>query len=105
MPNLKNILLAKWHLIKNQPVLREIFKDPPVLSYRNGRSLKDILFRAKHFNDNTNGPMGVVYFIHNHYVMVGSFCGGHCVVGHSVVGAHCGGYPMVVNVPNPARRA
>ena len=41
VPNLKNILMAKWHLIQNQPVLREIFKDPPILSYRKGRSLKD----------------------------------------------------------------
>ena len=47
VPNLKNILMAKWHLIKNQPVLREIFKDPPILSYRKGRTLKDILVRAK----------------------------------------------------------
>ena len=38
VPNLKNILMAKWHLIKNQPVLRESFKDPPILSYRKGRS-------------------------------------------------------------------
>ena len=47
MPSLKNILMAKWHLVKNQPVLREIFKDPPILSYKKGRSLKDILVRAK----------------------------------------------------------
>ena len=47
LPNLKNILMAKWHLIKNQPGLREIFKDPPILSYRKGGSLKDILVRAK----------------------------------------------------------
>ena len=47
VPNLKNILTAKWHLIKNQPVLREIFKDPPILWYRKGRSLKDLLIRAK----------------------------------------------------------
>ena len=47
VPNLKNILMAKWHLIKNQPVLRETFKDPPILSYSKGRSLKDILVRAK----------------------------------------------------------
>ena len=47
VPNLKNILMKKWHLIENQPVLKEIFKDPPILSYRKGRSLKDILVRAK----------------------------------------------------------
>ena len=28
--NLKNILLSKWHLIENQPVLREIYKDLPL---------------------------------------------------------------------------
>ena len=47
VPNLKNILMARWHLIKNQPMLREIFKDPPILSYKKGKSLKDILVRAK----------------------------------------------------------
>ena len=47
VPNLKNILVSKWHLIENQPLLRNIFKDPPLLSYRKGRSLKDVLVRAK----------------------------------------------------------
>ena len=31
VPNLKNILMSKWHLIENQPLLREIYKDPPGL--------------------------------------------------------------------------
>ena len=43
--------------MKNQPVLRETFKDPPILSFK-GRSLHDILVGV---NDNTNGPMGVVF--------------------------------------------
>ena len=47
VPNLKNILMSKWHLIQNQPLLREAFQDPPLLSYRKGRSLKDVLVRAK----------------------------------------------------------
>ena len=47
VPNLKNILMSKWHLIENQPVLREIYKDPPLLSYRKGRSLENVLVRAK----------------------------------------------------------
>ena len=47
VPYLKNILMSKWHLIENQPLLRNIFKDPPLLSYRKGRSLKDVLVRAK----------------------------------------------------------
>lgn len=36
--------MSKWRLIENQP--REIYKDPSLLSYRKGRSLKDVLVRA-----------------------------------------------------------
>ena len=41
------ILMGKWHLIQNQPQLRNIFKEPPLLAYRKGKSLKDILVKAK----------------------------------------------------------
>ena len=47
LPCLKNILMEKWHLIQNQPLLREIYKDPLLISYRKGKSLKDILVKAK----------------------------------------------------------
>ena len=47
VPNLKNFLMSKWHLIENQPMLREIYREPPLISYRRGKSLKDILVRAK----------------------------------------------------------
>ena len=47
VPNLNAILMSKWHLIENQPLREEIYKDPPLLSYRKGRSLKDFLIRAK----------------------------------------------------------
>ena len=47
LPNLKNILMGKWHLIQNQPYLRNIFKEPPLILYRKGKSLKDTLVRAK----------------------------------------------------------
>ena len=47
LPNFKKILMGKWHLIQNQPQLRNIFKEPPLLSYRKGKSLKDILVKAK----------------------------------------------------------
>ena len=47
VPNLKEILMSKWYLIQQQPLLNEIFKEPPIISYREGRSLKDILVRAK----------------------------------------------------------
>ena len=47
VPNLKKILMSKWHLITNQPLLKEIFKGPPLISYKKGPSLHDILVRAK----------------------------------------------------------
>ena len=45
LPNLKNIVMGKWHLIQNQPYLRNIFKEPPLISYRKGKSLKDTQVR------------------------------------------------------------
>ena len=45
--NLKNIPMSKWNLTENQPLLREIYKDPPLLSYRKSRSLENVLIRAK----------------------------------------------------------
>ena len=47
VPDLKRIFMGKWHWIENQPLLREIYKEPPFISYRKGKSLKDILVRAK----------------------------------------------------------
>ena len=47
VPNLKQILMKNWHLIEKQPLLRETYKKPPLVSHKRGRSLKDILVRAK----------------------------------------------------------
>jgi hypothetical protein len=47
VPNLKKILMSKWHIIEKQPLLREIFREPPIISYKRSRYLKDILVRAK----------------------------------------------------------
>ena len=47
LPNVKNILMGKWHLIQNQPYLKEVFQGPPILSYHKGKLLKDTLVRAK----------------------------------------------------------
>ena len=47
VPHLKQILMQKWHLIQQQPLLNKIFKDPPMVAYKRGRSLKDLLVRAK----------------------------------------------------------
>ena len=40
-------VMKKWNLIQNQPFLRQIFKEPPIISYKKGKSLKDMLVRAK----------------------------------------------------------
>ena len=47
VPSLKNILMKHWQLIEKQPLLRQIYKEPPTISYKRGRSLKDILVKAK----------------------------------------------------------
>ena len=48
-PHAKNfyLLLHFTYLIQIQQRLREIFKEPPLISYRRGKSLKDLLVRAK----------------------------------------------------------
>ena len=56
--------MNKWHLIENQPIQREIYKDPPQLSYRKGRSLKNVLVRAKLFlmtNGSRVWPVNLLY--------------------------------------------
>ena len=32
VPNIKEILMSKWHLINQQPLLREIFQEPSTIS-------------------------------------------------------------------------
>ena len=39
---LKEVLMKKWNLIQNQPLLRQIFKEPPIISYKKGKSLKEL---------------------------------------------------------------
>ena len=39
--------MQEWSLIHNQSMLKSIYKTPPIISYRGGKSLKDILARAK----------------------------------------------------------
>ena len=47
LPNLKNVLMSKWHLIQDKPVLREIYNKTTIISFKRGKSLGDILIRAK----------------------------------------------------------
>ena len=47
VPNFKQILLKYCHLIEQLQLLKEIYKDPPLICYKRGRSIKGILVRAK----------------------------------------------------------
>ena len=44
---LKEVLMKKWNLVQNQPLLRQIFKESPIIFYKKGKFLKDMLVRAK----------------------------------------------------------
>ena len=39
VPNLKETLTRKWYLIQQEQLLNQIFKEPPIISYRKERSL------------------------------------------------------------------
>ena len=39
----KQILLQKWSLIQNQPLLKTIYTTPLIILYRKGKLLKDML--------------------------------------------------------------
>ena len=43
VPSLKSIFMKHWQLIENQLLLRQIDKEPPIISPKRGKSLKDIL--------------------------------------------------------------
>ena len=45
--NLKQTLMEQWSLIQNQPLLKTIYLNPPIISYKRGKSLKDTLVRSK----------------------------------------------------------
>ena len=47
VPNLKKILMKRWHIIQNQPGLAEMFSREPIVAHRKEKSLTDILVRAK----------------------------------------------------------
>ena len=39
--------MKRWHIIQQQPKLKQIFNQQPIASYRKEKTLKDILVRAK----------------------------------------------------------
>ena len=75
LPRLKNILMQKWHLIENQPLLREIYKDPPLISYRKlkGNRLKTCLLKQnyKGFYQHNEHTAGVAQVCQPHFTYLG----------------------------------
>ena len=59
VPNLKKILMSKWHLIQNQPLLREIYKEPPIISYKRGK------YRSKIYSFDPKSKGKEYTFAHN----------------------------------------
>lgn len=45
--------MQKWHLIQNKPSLQQIYKELPIISFKRGNPLKDMLERAKLWRENT----------------------------------------------------
>ena len=35
--SIKEVLMEKWNLIQNQPLLCQIFKEPPIICYKKGK--------------------------------------------------------------------
>ena len=46
VPKLKEILTRKWYLIQQQPWLNQIFREPPIISYRKARKPNHV-FRSR----------------------------------------------------------
>ena len=47
MPNPKRVLMKHWHLVTESNRLGQIHSEPLIVIYRNDKSLKDLLVRAK----------------------------------------------------------
>ena len=43
LPNLKEVMLKHWHILKVNPMFEKIFEKPPLLSFRRNKNLKDLI--------------------------------------------------------------
>ena len=65
--NLKRIFMKNWHLIEQQPLLSEIYRNPLLISYKRGRSLN---VRAKLWKAILNTRWGVVWACQPHFTLI-----------------------------------
>ena len=56
---------------KNQPLLRQMFKEPRIISFKKGKSLKDMLVRAKteKLNTKVSRRYGCAAYHPSHFFM------------------------------------
>ena len=47
LPNIPQILKSKWHLLQRSQRLREVFHRNPMVAFKRGKNLKDVLVHGK----------------------------------------------------------
>ena len=52
-PDLKRIIDKNWHILQIEPKLKEIFAEPPILTFKRNKNLKDIIGGNKAFDNKT----------------------------------------------------
>ena len=52
------IIRRNWHIISDHPSTKDIFTDPPIISYRRDKNIKDHLVRASLQSDDPNTTVG-----------------------------------------------
>ena len=57
--SVQGALMKKLNLIQNQPLLCQIFKEPPIISYKKGKLWQRTCLRAKILNVNTRFHAGI----------------------------------------------
>ena len=57
--SVQEALMKKLNLIQNQPLLCQIFKEPPIISYKKGKLWQTTCLRPKILNVNTRFHAGI----------------------------------------------
>ena len=58
LKHLSSVIREHWHLIEQDPTLKKLLPEPPVMAYRRPKSLRDILVRATIKKDSPENPGG-----------------------------------------------
>ena len=47
LPSVSSILKKHWRVMTQDPYLKEVFPEPPMVAFRRAKNLKDILIKAR----------------------------------------------------------